>query len=178
MPSINPYDPPEVGSQPSNAALQERVVAGPWVLSIEWTVVLAFNLIVPALVAWPMTTTNAKIGCLFAIVIVGLTGYYLCISHPLPILFAIRGGLVVALSQVIPVVHFTAGAMAIRSLIVVGVIRESSFYDMLSTVTAGFLVTLITACVLIGASFVVGLLLRMVTPDRWWLARSHRLGTN
>lgn len=178
MPSVNPYDPPDVGSESSDADGMGRVVAGPWALSIEWTVVLAFNLIVPALVAWPMTTTSAKIGCLFAILMVALSGYYLCISHPLPILFAIRGGLAVALSQVIPVVHLTAGAIAIRSLIAIGVIRESSFYDMLSTGTAGFLVTLFTACVLIGASFVAGLLLRLVTPDRWWLARSQRLGTN
>lgn len=172
----NPYQPPRLGDQTAKDARllheQARVLASPLVLSIEWTVILAFNLIVPALVAWGITNAPAKLGSGFAVFLIALTGYYFCITKPLPMLFIIRGGVLVALSQFVPALQLVAGAISIRALILFRIVPESSFNEMLSTPAAGFLVTLITGLILIGMSLTLGFLIRIVTPDRWWLAKS------
>jgi hypothetical protein len=171
MATINPYKPPETSLDESPVSADvKRLVAGPLLLSIEWTAILAFNLIVPILFAWGMTTGVAKLGMGLAVFIILLTGYYFCLSRPLPVLFVIRGGVLVALSQMFPVLQVCAGAAALYILLNLGVIEDSSFFDMLSTGTVGFLVTLITALILVGVSLFLGFLIRAVTPDRWWLA--------
>lgn len=176
----NPYQPPRISNPSGNDERllheQSRVLASPLILSIEWTIILAFNLIVPALVAWAITSTSAKLGSGFAIFLMALTGYYFCITKPLPMLFIIRGGVLVALSQFVPALQLVAGAISIHALILVRVVTESSFNEMLSTPLAGFLVTLLTGLILISVSLTLGFLIRIVTPDRWWLAKSH--GTN
>lgn len=176
----NPYQPPRISKPLGNDERmlheQSRVLASPLILSIEWTIILAFNLIVPALVAWAITSTSAKLGSGFAIFLMALTGYYFCITKPLPMLFIIRGGVLVALSQFVPALQLVAGAISIHALILVRVVTESSFNEMLSTPLAGFLVTLLTGLILISVSLTLGFLIRIVTPDRWWLAKSY--GTN
>ena len=173
----NPYQPPRLGNQPENKVRllheEARVLTSPLTLSIEWTVILGFNLIVPALVAWGLTNTPAKLGSAFALFLIALIGYYFCITKPLPMLFIIRGGVLVALSQFVPALQLVAGAISIRALILFRIVPESSFNEMLSTPTAGFLVPLLTGLILIGISLTLGFLIRIVTPDRWWLAKSH-----
>jgi len=90
-------------------------------------VILGFNLIVPALVAWGLTNTPAKLGSAFALFLIALIGYYFCITKPLPMLFIIRGGVLVALSQFVPALQLVAGAISIRSLILFRIVPESSF---------------------------------------------------
>ncbi|MEI8211154.1 MAG: hypothetical protein WCI02_03345 [Planctomycetota bacterium] len=171
MATINPYKPPDTTLDESPVpAVEQSLVAGPLLLSIEWTAILAFNLIVPILFAWGMTSAVAKLGMGLAIFIILLSGYYFCLSRPLPVLFVIRGGVLVALSQMFPVLQVCAGAVAMKIYLILGVIDDSSFLDMLSTGTAGFLVTMITGLILMGVSLVLGFLIRAVTPDRWWLA--------
>lgn len=172
----NPYQPPRLGNQPKDDLglhhEKSRVLTSPLILSIEWTVILGFNLIVPALVAWGFTNAPAKLGSGFAVFLIALTGYYFCITKPLPMLFIIRGGVLVALSQFVPALQLVAGAISIRALILFRIVPESSFNEMLSSPTAGFLATLFTGLILIAASLTLGFLIRIVTPDRWWLAKS------
>jgi hypothetical protein len=125
-----------------------------------------------------MTSHQAKLGVAFAIALVACLGYYLCLKQPTAILLVIRGGILVALSQVFPVLQIVCGASAIQSLIAIGWIPNSSFQQMLSSVAAGFFVTLLTGTFLILLSFFAGLLLRWVTPRHWWVVqrpfpRSH-----
>jgi len=172
----NPYQPPRIGVQPADAVRlrndESRVLASPLILSIEWTVILAFNLIVPTLVAWGFTNNPAKLGSGFAVFLIAVIGYYFCITKPLPMLFIVRGGVLVALSQFVPVLQLVAGAVSIRALILFRIVDDSSFSQMLSTPAAGFLVTMLTGLILIGVSLTLGFLLRIVTPDRWWLSKS------
>lgn len=172
MDNLNPYQPP--AENPESIATQsrrERVVAGPLMLSIEWTGVLCFNLIVPILFGMGMTSERAKLGVFAAIVMIACIGYYFCYARPLPVLFIIRGGVLVALSQVFPILQVFAGALAISILLTSGIIEDSDILHMLETATAGFLAALLTGTILMTASLIVGILLRLVTPDRWWLAK-------
>ena len=133
----NPYQPPRLGNQPENQVRllheEARVLTSPLTLSIEWTVILGFNLIVPALVAWGLTNTPAKLGSAFSLFLIALIGYYFCITKPLPMLFIIRGGVLVALSQFVPALQLVAGAISIRALILFRIVPESSFNEMLRT---------------------------------------------
>jgi len=174
MDNLNPYQPPVASPEAiATETRPERVVAGPLVLSIEWTAVLCFNLIVPVLFGMGMTSERAKIGVFLAIAMIACIGYYFCYARPLPVLFIIRGGVLVALSQMFPMLQVFAGALSIQILLTLGIIEDSDILNMLSTATAGFLAALLTGTILMSAAFIVGVLLRLVTPDRWWLAKER-----
>jgi len=162
----NPYNPPP--PIPTGEVPPVKSIRGPWLLAIEWTAVLMFNMIVPVLLGWSMTNSQAKMGSAIAVALVATLGYYACVRFPTPMLLTIRGGMVVAVSQVFPVLQVLCGALAIHGLIVVGWIQESSFREMLSFVFSGFMVTLLTGLFLLATSLVIGLFLRCVTPTSWW----------
>jgi hypothetical protein len=168
---LNPYDPPRPAPMASEQPVD--VVRGPFMLAFEWTAVLLFNLIVPTLFAWSMTNNDAKLGALIAVLVVAAAGYYFCFQKPLPILIAIRGGILVALTQVFPILHIVCGSLALQAWILLGDMRKSSFQEMLSSIPAGFLVTLMTGLLLIASSFVVGMLMRWVTPAQWWIVKAR-----
>ncbi|MFN7733206.1 MAG: hypothetical protein ACK5OB_15020 [Pirellula sp.] len=174
MDNLNPYQPPAANPDAiATETRRDRVVAGPLMLSIEWTAVLCFNLIVPVLFGMGMTSEQAKIGVFLAVAMIACIGYYFCYARPLPVLFIIRGGVLVALSQFFPILQVFAGALSIQILLTLGIIEDSDILNMLSTATAGFLAALLTGTILMIAAFVVGILLRLVTPDRWWLAKER-----
>lgn len=167
---INPYDPPVAAAIAPDPV---EVARGPHMLLFEWTAVLLFNLIVPTLFAWSMTSNEAKIGAAIAVLVIAAGGFFFCFKQPLPMLLAIRGGILVALSQVFPILQILCGALAIQAWTLIGSIRDSSFQEMLSTATAGFLVTLVTGLLLIAASLMAGLVMRWVTPERWWIVQTR-----
>lgn len=168
---LNPYDPPR--SAPIASEQPVGVVRGPFLLSFEWTAVLLFNLIVPTLFAWSMTNTEAKLGAAFAVLVVAAAGYFFCFQQPWPMLIAIRGGILVALTQVFPILQIVCGSLALQAWMLLGAMQNSSFQEMLSSIPAGFLVTLLTGLLLIASSFIAGLLMRWVTPARWWIVQTR-----
>jgi hypothetical protein len=66
------------------------------------------------------------------------------------------------------------GIFALQSLILVGLIPNTSFPDMLDSTLAGFLVTFLCGFYLLAVSLGVGSILRMLTPARWWLIHKSR----
>jgi hypothetical protein len=169
---VNPYVPPQ--QIPEAPAEPSEFVRGPGLLSFEWTAVLLFNTVVPTLFAWSMTSSQAKIGCAIAVVTTAVIGYLFCWLQPGMMLLFIRGGTLVAISQVFPAIQVICGIFALQSLILVGLIPNSSFPDMLDSTLAGFLVTFLCGFYLLAVSFGVGSVLRMLTPARWWLIHKSR----
>jgi hypothetical protein len=167
--SSNPYDPPA-----SPMELQpplEGVIYGPLVLSIQWTVVVLLNLIVPLLFGWSMTSGLGHVGIVSVIIIALVLGYAASFHLPLLVLVTTRGALLVAISQVVPIFHAFIGFSSIAILRHVNVISSDPVRGPRTGFWGGFFLTAMTAAVLISASCLLGFVMRRITPDRWWLAR-------
>jgi hypothetical protein len=166
----NPYQPPSADD--TQAMREEQVARSGWLLAIEWSAVFLFNLIVPALFGWSMTSTSAKLGSIAACLCILAIGYAGCARGPLLMLTIIRGSALIALTQVVPVLQIFCGMLAIQSLIFLGWIQEGNFHQMLQSAVSGFFVTWITGSLLIATGFLAGLLFRCITPKRWWVVSS------
>ncbi|MBU6387808.1 MAG: hypothetical protein KGS49_17825, partial [Planctomycetes bacterium] len=79
--SSNPYEPSELTQEVTRPI--GRVVYSPLVLSIQWTVVVLCNLIVPLLFGWSMANDRGHLGIVCAILIALIIGYIGSIYMPL-----------------------------------------------------------------------------------------------
>lgn len=168
----NPFQPSGDSVEPEPS--ERRVIHSPMVLSIQWTVVVLCNLIVPLLIGWSMTSREGRAGIASAVLIALLMGYIGSVFAPLFILFTTRGGLLVALSQAFPVLHMVAGWVAIACLNRIGIHPDFDFglmADKRFGFVAAFFLTVLTGGILVATACGLGLLIRLVTPDRWWLAK-------
>jgi len=166
----NPFQPSgdSVELEPS----ERRVIHSPMVLSIQWTVVVLCNLIVPLLISWSMTSGEGKAGIGVAVGVALLIGYLGSVFAPLFVLFTTRGGLLVALSQAFPVLHMVAGLVSITCLNRIGILPDDAVMrDEPFGFAEAFFMTVLTGGILVSTACGLGLLLRLVTPDRWWLAK-------
>jgi hypothetical protein len=165
----NPYAPPNPGDDFQSTP--QRVVASPLVMGLGWTAALLFNLIVPVLIGWSLTDSNAKIGALAAIAMILLAGYVACNYFPLLMLFTLRGSIFVGVSQIIPALHLLMGLISLQFLASLGLIPADGA-PTLTGFVMGFIMTLAIGLQLLIISLGLGLILRLITPDRWWLAKS------
>jgi hypothetical protein len=165
----NPFEPPKTGDDFQSPP--QRVVASPLVMGLEWTAALLFNLIVPILIGWGLTDSNAKIGVVAAVALILLVGYLACKYHPLLMLFTIRGSIFVGVSQIIPALHLLMGLISLQFLEILGLIAKDGA-PALTGFLMGFLMTLAIGLQLLIISLGLGLILRLITPDRWWLAKT------
>jgi len=168
----NPFAPSTFGT--SETLPSRRVVASTWVMSLEWTAVLLFNLIAPLLMGWGMIDLAARFGVASAVVLVLGIGTLFCIQYPLLMLFTIRGAVLVGLTQVIPVLHFIVGILSAAFLTACGVIPADHSQPRLAEgFVGGFLLTTVMGAQLLAVSLGIGLLMLLVTPDSWWLAKER-----
>jgi hypothetical protein len=109
--NTNPFEPSESAIAPE--VKSRRVIHSPLVLSIQWTVVVLVNLIVPYLFAEGMTGPMGGWGIFLGVVLVLLFGILASLALPMAVLLTVRGGVFVALSQFFPVIHLMAGLLSI-----------------------------------------------------------------
>ena len=76
-----------------------------------------------------------------------------------------------ALTQFFPVLQLIAGMIAIDTIRKTGIIPGQTLDRGSLGLFDAFLVTVATGSILIGISFLFGMLLRLVTPERWWLTQ-------
>lgn len=165
----NPYEPTDTPVEAQE--IPKRVIHSPLVLSIQWTVVVLCNLVVPLFVGWSLTQGFGQIGILLAVLLALVFGYWASVYMPLPVLFTLRGGMLVALSQFMPILQLIVGMVTIDFFRKTRIIPEESLDRGNIGFLGAFLLTATVGSILMAISCGLGLLLRLVTPDRWWLAK-------
>jgi len=167
--NTNPFEPSESTIAPE--AKPRRVIHSPLVLSIQWTVVVLVNLIVPYLIAGEMTGPMGGWGIFLGVVLVLLFGAWASRAIPMGVLLTVRGGVLVALSQFFPVIHLLAGLLSIDFHRRTGIIPA----EQLDRGNLGFfsalLLTVSTGGILLMISCGLGGILKWITPSRWWKPR-------
>ena len=169
MPDANPYTPPAEVDLAGSLAQSEPSVSPRKLrnLLVAWPVVLGLNLIVPLLVASELLGTRGWTGVVVAIVVNLLVGFWLC--HVLPGLMKrlIVGAAVVALSQLVPVLHLIAGMIAFVVGESIGLIEESELNGPeIGTAISGGVLTTLTGGVLMVASIAIGSVLVLLVGLR------------
>lgn len=167
--SSNPYEPSELTQEVTRPI--GRVVYSPLVLSIQWTVVVLCNLIVPLLFGWSMANDRGHLGIVCAILIALIIGYIGSIYMPLFVLITTRGALFIAMTQVFPLLHFIIGLYSIAFLRLANVTTSDLIRGPQTGFWGGFFLTAMTGTILISLSCLLGFLFRLFTPGRWWLAK-------
>ena len=162
----NPFEPSESTIAPE--VNSRRVIYSPLVLSIQWTVVVLVNLIVPYLLAGGMTGPMGSWGIFLGVVLVLLFGFWASRAIPMGVLLTVRGGVLVALSQFFPLIHLMAGILSIDFHRRTGIIPA----EQLDRGNVGFLsallLTVSTGGILLMISCGLGVILKWITPSRWW----------
>ncbi|WP_145268890.1 hypothetical protein [Tautonia plasticadhaerens] len=170
MDAPNPYEPPSTrpgADRPRFAfpARRRRVGA---------VAVFLLNLSLPLAVGLPMGDAGARIGMMAAAGILGVSWVASCARCPRLALVLIPGGLAVALSQVVPILHLLAGDVARIIGIAAGCVDESpdplgiemGFKDRVLGPAGGLLVGSVMGLLLMLAASVLGLLFRLRNPGR------------
>lgn len=166
MNDANPYQAParvEGETPPLSAArrIPKRLLAG-------WTAVFLLNMPLPLLYGWIFTQNHGRAGMFAAAATLLLLGGWVCVTQRKLGLALVVGGAPLALSQIFPLAQFMAGLVA---LIIGDFFRQvENKDDTVGEVVSepgGFLVTMITGSLLMGAALVLGLLLRALMPARW-----------
>jgi hypothetical protein len=121
---------------------------------LAWTVVLAANLIVPLPLGLEITEGGGRIGMALAILAWWTLGLIACGRHPDLARSLIVGGLVVGLSQLVPVLQVAAGFAALGTWR--ADVRTFGGLD-------GFAVTALTGGELLAAAYACGRLALAVT---------------
>jgi hypothetical protein len=135
---------------------------------IAWLVVVACNLPIPVHFAFQVTDSGARVGMVLAVSVIAALGAACCaIDWQLGWIVTV-GGVVVALSQVLPMLQFFTGLIALGIAAQLGLTASGAGIERAAGVLGGSLVTMITAGILIGVAAVVGLVLQFITPSRWW----------
>jgi hypothetical protein len=148
-----------------------RVIHGPLVLSIQWTVVVLVNLIVPYLFAGGMTGPMGGWGIFLGVVLVLVFGILASIAFPMVILLTVRGGVFVALSQFFPVIHLMAGLLSIDVYRSTGIIPAGQLDRGNVGFFSALILTVSTGGILLMISCGLGVILKWITPSRWWKPR-------
>ena len=135
-------------------------------LRVGWTLVFLANLRVPLLFGWGLTDWGGRIGMFAAIGPLYLVGRESCARVRGMNSVIIWGGMLVALSQVYPMVHVFAGGFAFRTAGNLGLMTNEWDVD---GALAGCIVTLLTGVVLFAIAAVAGLSypIAKMMPDRY-----------
>jgi hypothetical protein len=167
--NTNPFEPSE--STIALEAKSRRVIHSPLVLSIQWTVVVLVNLIVPYLFAEGMTGPMGGWGIFLGVVLVLLFGILASLAIPMAILLTVRGGVFVALSQFFPVIHLMAGLLSIDVYRSTGIIPAGQLDRGNVGFFSALVLTVSTGGILLIISCGLGVILKWITPRRWWKPR-------
>ena len=167
--NTNPFEPSENTIAPE--VKSRRVIHSPLVLSIQWTVVVLVNLIVPYLLAGGMTGPMGGGGIFLGVVLVLLLGILASLALPMAVLLTVRGGVFVALSQFFPLIHLLAGMLSIDFHRRTGIIPAEQLDRGNLGFLSALLLTVSTGGILLMISCGLGVILKWITPSRWWKPR-------
>jgi MFS family permease len=171
MEEHNPYAPPKSSTTPTpdRDPLSRRARA--WTYG-AWIFVCAINMAVPLLFSATLTEEHGKLGMLLAVVSFFLCGCLLCAFQRNLALAVIIGGVIVALTQLFPILHIVAGwiGMAVGDLLGVADFGRGDDSPRLLNELGGFVVTLVTGGILMAIATGIGLTIQWFTARR----RVHR----
>lgn len=169
MDEFNPYEPPSDAATISIAdpTPNRRVRKFSYV---AWLFVFAINMAVPLFLSHPVTEKHGRLGLLFGALLLLALGYYLCAVNRRFGPALIVGGVLIAISQVFPVMQVIAGMLGMTVGKAMGLASFGDDYEVpqITTEEGGFIVTLVTGGILMAAAACSGMLLRLVTPAHWW----------
>lgn len=133
----------------------------------RWSRVFALNMIVPLLFGLPMTFGIGWVGMFAAVPVLFALGGCVCACQPNIGRALIRGGVLVALSQLFPVLQIMAGLVAMDLTAVLGQVKATvGRPPEVASVSGGFLMTIFTGLLLMCAALFLGLLIQAILPDR------------
>lgn len=166
MDDANPYQAPsnfETETSPASTAALDLLRP----LWRGWAPVFLLNMIVPLLYGLSMTHGFGRLGMFAAVPVLFALGGWVCACQPKFRRALIRGGVLVALSQLLPVLQIVAGLVAMDLTAMLGqaqaaVVRPPEVVS----APGGFLMTMFTGLLLMCAAFCLGLLLQAILPDR------------
>src|SRR6476620_10245833 len=93
-----------------------RLAAGrDWGWVALWSLVFAFNLVVPLQLAWPVTERGGRLGMAVAVSAVWSAGLAVCFRPGRLRSMLVTGGALVGLSQVAPALQFVTGIVALQT---------------------------------------------------------------
>src|SRR5207248_2227495 len=109
-------------------------------------------------------------GMFIAALLLLVLGYWACAGARKIGLALIVGGVLVGLAQVFPMLQVVAGMVGMGIGRAAGQVEagHEGLPGNVSSEVGGFIVTLSTGGLLMIASVILGVLLRMMTPKRWW----------
>ncbi|QDV34178.1 hypothetical protein [Tautonia plasticadhaerens] len=139
-------------------------------LATGWVKVFAANLPIPLCFGTMSVDRGAFVGLIGALFVMAVLGADACSRWDRPGRAVIGGGVLVALAQMFPLPQVCAGALALRvaSGLALAVPVEDLGFSRATGVAGGFLVTLMTGGLLIAGALLLGLVLQLITPARWW----------
>jgi hypothetical protein len=165
----NPYQPPLgdaaneriVTAVDSEASTVSTSRTGRLVL--WWLVSFAVNLIIPVLFGSEVVVEHGIWGGAFAVAGTALLGIQACRWWPGFMRRINVGAVLVAISQLMPIVQLIAGLIAISIAEKVGLARaeEGQLVQQANSELGGFVITLVTGAILLGVSLIVGSLLTL-----------------
>jgi hypothetical protein len=165
----NPYEAPRSAMTSSLPAGNANRRAGKLTYG-AWAFVFAINLAVPLLFSASFTQEHGKRGMLLAVLSLLTLGCYFCMSGRKLTTALIVGGAVVGLTQFFPAIQIIAGLMGMGLGKVLGLtdLGDEVHPPRVNSEYGGFVVTFVTGGILMAASACAGLLIRLITPARWW----------
>jgi hypothetical protein len=123
---------------------------------VAWFWVFGANLVVPLIYGLEVTRTGGRWGMWIAVAFTWLCGHLACGRRPLGAIFVI-GGVVVALSQLFPMLQFFCGAFSLEVVSKLGL--GVTGLTEVRTEFAGFVTTMLTASQLMFVAVVCGFVL-------------------
>lgn len=155
----NPYQSP---LSENNAPLHPSASSDLTQLLVAWPFLLAINLGVPLMFGWPMVEQHGKLGLVVAIALFAVGGWLLCFYSPAVARRLLVGSIVIAATQLFPILHMIVGIIAIGIVERTGhgeIADDFAGGDQITSAFGGFLATTITGCALavcaLGAGYVI-----------------------
>ncbi len=164
MDGDNPYQPPEAIEVAASA------FRGKWL--VLWIFVFVANLLMPVFFAWTVLEDGGGSGVLLGTALLLGISIVVLIQFPRLIRWTRIGGIVVAVSQLFPLLQIVAGSIGIGSAEIVGAARKLTpeEQDFLIAPPLGFaaalVTTLVTGAVLLLVVLAFSLLLMFVFENR------------
>jgi hypothetical protein len=163
----NPYAPPTTTSQTGSRPRPDAGLRGP-MLYLAWFAVFLLNLAIPLLLALSQTDERGRIGMLIAVTLLCATGCWVCANSPQAGTSLVVGGVIVGLTQLIPILQMFSGLTAMTVAAALGLTKRE-VHASITTEVGGVIVTLITGAILMSIAAGVGFVI-----ERLMLYRTRR----
>ena len=141
---------------------------------IAWIGIFVLNMAVPLLFGSSITQQHGKLGMSAAALLLFAAGCFICAANRKLAKTLIAGEILIGLAQLFPILQIIAGmiGMAAGQALGLAEIGDDTRSLAVSGEFGGFVVTCVTGGILIASGASAGMLLRLLTPARWW--HSHQ----